>query len=106
MTVDDGLDLAVAFGRNDGGHASGVEVCEDGVGVVTLVAHEHLRLGAGLGHQRGVTPDVGSLAAGQDDGDGQAQAVGSQMDLGREATARAAKTFAMSTRFFLAPAAC
>ena len=50
---------------------------------------------AWLGEERGVAPNIGGLAAGQDNGDGQAQAVGSQMDLGREATARAAKTFAL-----------
>lgn len=106
MTVDDRLDLAIALWRDDGGDSLGVQVGEDGVGVVALVAHEHLGGGAGLGHERRVAFDVGGFAAGQDDGDGQAQAVGSQMDLGREATARAAKTFALSSRFFLAPAAC
>jgi len=86
-TVDDGLDLPVALWRDDGGPAPGFRVGEDGIGVA-LVAQERLGRGARRGHPRGVTPDVRALAAGQDDGDGQAQAVGSRMDLGREATAR------------------
>ena len=95
MAVDDGLNLAVALGRDDGGDAALLQVSEDGVGVVALVAHEHLGLGSRLGHDRRVSLDVGDLAAGQDHRDRQAQAVGPQMDLGREATARAAKTFAL-----------
>jgi len=106
MPVDDGLDLSVAFWRNDGGDAFGFEVGQDGVGVVPLVAEQHFRLWPRLGHDRTVALHVGDFAAGQDDGDRQAQAVGPQMDLGREATARAAKTFVLSARFFWAPAAC
>src|ERR1019366_3150982 len=49
MAVDDGLDLAVALWRDDGGDAPGLEVSQDGVGVIALVAHEHLRLGPRLG---------------------------------------------------------
>ena len=107
MAVDDGLDFAVALGRDDGGDSALLQVGEDSVGVVALVAHEHLGLGSRLGHDRGVAFDVGDLAASEDHRDRQAQAVGPQMDLGREATARAAKTFALrACRFFWAPAAC
>jgi hypothetical protein len=106
VAVDDGLDLAVAFGRDDGGDAALLEVGEDGVGVVALVSHERFGLRPRLGHERGVAFDVGDLTAGQDHRDRQAQAVGPQMDLGREATARAAKTLVLRTRFFWAPAAC
>lgn len=38
MVVDGGLGLAVALGRDDGGDASGVEIGQDGVGVVALIA--------------------------------------------------------------------
>lgn len=107
MAVDDGLDLAVALGRDDGGDAAIFQVGEDGVGVVTLVAEQDLGRGARLGHDRTVALDVGNLAAGQNHRDRQAQAVGPQMDLGREATSRAPKTFALrACRFFWAPAAC
>ena len=106
MAVDNGLDLSIALGRDDRGDAAILQVCEDGVGVVALVAHEHLGLRPRLGHDRRLALDVGDLAAGEDHRDRQAQAVGPQMDLGREATARAAKTLVLSARFFWAPAAC
>ena len=101
VAVDDGLGLAIALGRDDGGDAAIAQVGEDGVSVVALVAQQHLGLRAGLGHDRRVALDVGDLAAGEDHRDGQTQAVGLQMDLGREATARAAKIFILSARFFL-----
>jgi len=106
MAVDDGLDLSIAFGRDDGGDAPGLEVGQDGVGVIALVAEHDLRLGSWLVHDRAVSLYIGDLATSQNHRDRQAQAVAPQMDLGREATARAAKTFALSARFFLAPAAC
>ncbi len=106
MAIDDGLDLTVALGRDDGGDATLIEIGEDGVGVVSLIAKQHLGLGSGLGHDGRVASDVGDLATGQNHGDRQAQPVAPQMDLGREATARAAKTFAVSAPFFWAPAAC
>ena len=37
MAVDDGLDLAVALWRDDGGDAAGLEVSQEGVGVIALV---------------------------------------------------------------------
>ena len=49
---------------------------------MTLVAHEHLGLWPRLGHDRCVALDVGDLAAGEDHGDRQAQAVGPQMSYG------------------------
>ena len=106
MAIDDSLDLAGALWRDDGLHAPGFEVLKDGVGVVALVAEQDLRGWPRFVHDRAIAPDVGSLAAGQDRGDRQAQAVGPQMDLGREATARAAKTLVLSRCFFWAPAAC
>jgi len=96
MAVDNGLDLSVALGRDDSDDALGLKVGQDGVCVVALVAHEHLRLRSRLGHDRAISPDVRDFAAGQDHRDRQAQAVAPQMDLGREATARAAKTLVLS----------
>ena len=107
MPVDDRLDLAISLWRDDCGYASTFEVGEDGVGVVAFVGEHDLWLRAGLGHDRRIAFDVGDPAAGQNHRDRQAQAVAPQMDLGREATARAAKTLVLSSRrFFWAPAAC
>lgn len=66
MAVDDGLDLSVAPGRDDGGDAPGFEILENGVGVVALVAKEYAGLRPRLCHDRAVTLDVGDFAAGQD----------------------------------------
>ena len=58
VAVDDWLDLPVARGRDDGGDASGVEVAQDGAGVIAFVAEHDLRLGSGLGHERAISLDV------------------------------------------------
>lgn len=100
VSIDDGLDLSIALGRDDAGDAPGVEIGEDDVGVVALVAKQHLGSGAGLGHERAVSLHVGHFAAGQDHRDREAKAIAPQVDLGREATSRAAKTFVLSARFF------
>ncbi len=94
MAVDGALLLAVALGRDDGNDAPCVEIGQDVVGVLALVCKENLGLGSWLGHDRCITFDVADLAASQHNGDGQAQTVGPQMDLGRAATSRAPKTFA------------
>lgn len=104
MAVDDGLDLTVALGWNDGDDAPGVEVGENGVGVIPLVGDQHLRRGARLGHDWGVALDIVDLSAAKRDRYRQAQAIASQMDFRRKATSRAAKTLTLSPPF--APAAC
>jgi len=40
VAVDDGLDLSVSFGGDDGGDASGRQVGKDEVGVVSLVCEQ------------------------------------------------------------------
>ncbi len=105
MAVDDGLDLAVALGRDDGGDASGLQVGQDEVGVISLVGEQDTRLRAGLVHDRRVALYIADLPAAQRDRDRQAQSVAAEMDLGREATSRAAKTLVLIP-FFSAPAAC
>ena len=47
MAVDDRLDLAIALGANDGGDASGLQVGQDEVGIVTLVGQQDARLWPG-----------------------------------------------------------
>ena len=105
MTVDDGLNLAVPPCGNDGDDIPGVKVGQDEVGVVSLVGEQHARLWAGFVHDRRIALHIGDLTAAQRDRDKEAQSVAAEMDLGREATARAAKTLVLIP-FFSAPAAC
>lgn len=50
--VDDGLDLAVPLGRDDGDDASGFQVVADEVGVVGLIGQQHAGPGTGRVHHR------------------------------------------------------
>ncbi len=105
MSVDDGLDLAVPLCGDDGGDASGLQVGQDEVGVVSLVGEQDARFRPRLVHDRRIAFHIGDLTAAQRDRDREAQSVAAEMDLGREATARAAKTLVLIP-FFSAPAAC
>ena len=105
MTVDDGLNLAVPPCGNDGDDIPGVKVGQDEVGVVSLVGKQNARRGSWLAHNRAVAFHIRGLTAAQRDRDREAQSVAAEMDLGREATARAPKTL-VPAPFFSAPAAC
>jgi len=105
VSVDDGLDLAVSLGRDDGSDTSGLQVGEDEVGVVSLVGEQDARRRPGLVHDRRIAFHIRDLTAAQRDRDREAQSVAAEMDLGREATTRAAKTLVLIP-FFSAPAAC
>ena len=104
MAIDDRLYFTVLARRDDRFSTAPCEVFAEGVAVVALVGDQDLGLWAGLVHDRFIARIVGDLAAREGDGDGKAKAVGPQMDLGREATARAAKILILSPPF--APAAC
>ena len=105
MTVDDGLNLAVPPCGNDGDDIPGVKVGQDEVGVVSLVGEQHAGSRTWLIHDRHVAFHVGDLSAAQRDRDREAESVAAEVDLGREATTRAAKTL-VRIPFFSAPAAC
>jgi hypothetical protein len=105
VTVDDGLDLAVSLCGDDGGDASGLQVGQYEVCVVSLVGEQDAGLRAGLVHDRRIAFYIGDLSGAQRDCDREPQSVAAEMDLGREATARAAKTLILIP-FFSAPAAC
>lgn len=105
MAVYDGLDLSVSLGWNDGGDAAGLQVGQDEVSVVPLVGEQDAGLRAGFVHDRRIAFHIGDLPAAQRDRDREAQSVAAEVDLGREATARAAKTLVLIP-FFSAPAAC
>lgn len=92
MTVDDRLDLAIALGWNDGGDASGLQVGKNEVGIVTLVGSQDARLWARFSHDRRIALHIRDLPAAQRDRGGEAKSVAAEMDFGREATTRAAKT--------------
>jgi hypothetical protein len=105
VAVDGGLDVTVPLGRDDGGDVSGLQVGEDEVGVVTFVGEQDARRRPGLAHDGAIAFDVRDLSAAQRDRDREAKSVAAEMDLGREAAARAAKTLVLIP-FFSAPAAC
>lgn len=100
VTVDDWLNLAVSPGRDDAGDAACFKVRPDEVRIVAPVGQQHTRFRAGSGHDWSMARDVRTPGSDQGDGGRQAQAVASQMDLGREAAARTAKTVAFNALFF------
>ncbi len=51
MAVDDGMNLAIALGRDDGGDTAMLQFGEDGVGVLALITRQNLRLWPGLDQQ-------------------------------------------------------
>jgi len=91
--------------RDDRLDAALFEVIADRVGVVSLVAEELLRLGFEKLHVRVVALDLMRLAAGQLEDERPAFGVGAQVDLGREAAARAPKSLLILIPPFT-PAAC
>ena len=76
------LDLAVAFGRDDGFCAHALDVGEDGVGIEGPVG-EH-GVGVAVAEQRDGLGAVVALAAGEDEVERQAVFFCQQVDLGRQ----------------------
>jgi hypothetical protein len=70
--------------------ASRTDVVADRVVVIATVSEQAIRIAIALGHHLKVGGTVGHLTRRPDKANGQALAVGSNMDFGREATARAA----------------
>lgn len=103
VVVDRDLDFSPASRRDDRDPAVGLGVRADAVGIVSLVGDENLRRGRVGVHHEVVALVVRDLAAGDFRGDREAFGVGAEMDFGREATFRAAKTLSLSPPF--APAA-
>ena len=103
MGVDALADLAGPAGGDDGDAAPGLHVLADRIGIVAAVSQQDAGGRSVRLHQGRVAAIVGDLAAGDLDGYGQTRAVRPEMDLGREATARTAKTLILNPP--LAPAA-
>ena len=72
-------------------------------GELALMYNQHFGIGVVIGHQLGIGGAVVRLAGRQRQAEGQAMDVGAEVDLGREATARAPKALAVRPPF--APAA-
>lgn len=103
VAVDRDLDLSSATHRDDGDPAIRRGPLTDAVGVVALVGEKNLggwRVGV---HHEVVALVVRDFPAGDLCRDGEPFGIGAEMDFGREATFRAAKTLSLSPPF--APAA-
>jgi len=98
------LYFSVSFWWDDRRDAGSVEIIAYVIRIVALVPDDNLRMWAGFGHNRGETLYIRNLAPTENNRDWKANAVGSQVDLRREAAARAAKTFVRTPLF--APAEC
>ena len=90
-------------GGDDCDAAPVLHVLADRVGVVAAVGQQHAGGRAVRPHQGPIAAIVGDLTAGDLDGYGQTRAVRPEMDLGRQATSRTAKTLILNPP--LAPAA-
>lgn len=102
--VDGRLSFSVAAHRDHSLHPSEGQIASDHIAVVTLVGDHDLGFGTWFLLQRFIALVVRDFTARQADGNRQPDRVGSQMDLGRLATARAPNTLLMSPLF--APDAC
>lgn len=100
----DGLADAPALPGGDHGHAATrLDVLADGVGVAAAIGEQNPHRRPVGGHERAIPFAVRHFAAGDLSGYGQAGAVRPEVDLGRQATARAPETLALHPP--LAPAA-
>ena len=97
------LDTAVPFGGYLRLGTTVADVLADGICVVAAIGEQDAGVAVAFFHQLGIGGAVVRLARRQRQADRQAIGVGAEVDLGREATARASKTLAMSPPF--APAA-
>lgn len=101
--VDDDRLLAVLAAWDDSFGAARSCVISNGVGIITAVGDHDLRIGAVGGHDEVVAFVIRDFPAGDFRRDGEAFAVGAEVDFGGEAAFRAAKTLFLSPPF--APAA-
>ena len=97
------LDAPVAFGGDLRLAGAVADILADRIAVVAAVGEQDARVAVTLIHQLGIGRAVVRFARRQGQADRQAMGVGAEVDFGREATARAPKTLAMSPPF--APAA-
>lgn len=103
VAIDRFADAPALPGGDDRDAAARLHVLADRVGVVAAIGEQDPHGRSVGGHERVVSLVVRHLAAGDLGGYGQAGAVRAEVDLGREATARAPETLSLSPP--LAPAA-
>ncbi len=97
------LYFSTALGRDDGFGTNTLDGSDDRVGVVAAVGHDDLGLPSG--QQRQSLGKLSSLAACKSKGDGFAEAVGQQMNLGAQSTSGTPQSLVFAP--FLRPvAAC
>jgi hypothetical protein len=101
--VEGVLDQSIALGWDFRPAITGSNVVADRIAIIAAIAEQNIRIAVALSHQVAIGSAVVSFAGRQNDADGKALAVGTKMDFGRKATARAAKTLVLSPP--LAPAA-
>src|ERR1700678_2093995 len=89
--VDRVLHLAVSLGRDLGCRAAIPQVMADRIAVVAFVRQHGAGIAVALLHQLSISRHVMGLALAEYDPDGESRGVATQMDLGAEPTARAAK---------------
>jgi hypothetical protein len=95
--------LAVGFWRNDGGDPAFLELLDEGIAVVSLVADEGVRLDL-VEQGRGLS-DVGRLPRRERQRDRVAECIDDGVDFRRQAAARTADGLVLAI-FFWAPALC
>jgi len=95
--------LAVGFWRNDGRDPAFLELLDEGIRVIPLVADEGARLDL-VEKRRGLS-DIGRLPRRQRQRDRVAECIDDGVDLRRQAAARTADGLVLAV-FFWAPALC
>ena len=103
VVIDRGLDLSPVTHWNDRDAAVGFSVLTDAVGVIALVGDENLWFQCLRIHHEIVALVIRDFPAGDFRRNRKPFGVGTEMNFGREATLRAAKTLSLSPPF--APAA-
>ena len=94
--VDFDLDAPVFLRWNDRRSASQFNVCPNIICIIAPVCEQHLRVWRILTHQRIVAFDVMSFSRCEDGPYGEPLRVRAEMDLGRKATARTAKSVSLN----------
>lgn len=104
MVINLNYDFPISTHGNDRYDLAIVQMFSDIVTVVPFVCNDDFRVRARFGHNRHKAFHIRYFTSRKCDSNREAKTVCSQMDFGREATARAAKILALSPPF--APAAC